>query len=226
MSDVNLDKAIQQHLKKVFEQYKVDVSDAQKEEIFLEFERFKSHKNQLRISIPELIKNKTFIYILISVVISIILIYFLAYYFPKNHDDKKEHLLKENAHQDILYEDTIMSERTNAALTNTPQNQSTSSETKDTTNIDNRSRSTNLNFEDKKKDTNVSGIVRRTDTSGFSSNTSIMVKTDSLTDDSSTLIKKRKKKKRMGEDKIENTEINTPIEPQLPKLNDKPLNED
>lgn len=97
MSEIKEDKLIEEHIRQLFKDYKVQFSDEQKNEMLHLFQKIKLHNNRVNFSLKEIIQNKAVQFIILSIVSIFILIYIYGKFFPAEQSDNTQQPSQENA---------------------------------------------------------------------------------------------------------------------------------
>lgn len=87
MADINQDKLIEEHLKRLLSDYSVGYTEEQKTKIINEFQHFKLHNNNIKISFREIIRNKTLQFFIGTIILVLLLIYVFVKIFPSEKKD-------------------------------------------------------------------------------------------------------------------------------------------
>lgn len=111
MSTFEEDKKLEEYIQQVFSEYTVSVSEEQKSDIIEAFQRIKFHNKRMDFSLNEIVKNKTFLLLILSILGVSVLIYIFAFLFPADRN-KENQRQKENNIQPALpvkKEDSLIS---------------------------------------------------------------------------------------------------------------------
>ncbi len=192
MSDINQDKQLEEHIRKIFTDYKINYSNEQKERLIHDFHHFKIYSKKINISGIQILRNKTFIFILGIVALVFGLIYLVVNLSPA---DKTEQKNNNTSFQPVI-------DSFNLNKKDSISNNKTTVKTQDS-----------LMLSNSKSQSDKNATINYTNQ--INSDT-LLGKTDT----SYTQIKKKRKRKRRKEnnDNIENNTL-TPLEPKTPNLN-------
>lgn len=205
MSDKNEDKLLEEFIVQSLKKYSVPSSEEDKTFILNEFQHIKFHNKSFNISTKDIIKNKTFITILILIIITIFLIYLFALLFPaENNTNSNEETSEQNISNTISIDSTTKSIPTDSlnSTTSTPSN----SNIPTPSNAPVTQHSTNATLPQ-----NTTSTIEKDSIKKISSN---------IKDSISSFPLKKKKKKKKSIDSENNNETTLPVlEPKTPELN-------